>query len=59
MTRDKLITATVVFFGIIALSASVKLGAQAEWVGAGGTVLLLIAGSLRSMILSEKTEPKS
>lgn len=54
MNKEKLITAAVVFLGIIALAGAVKLGAHPEWVAAGGSVLLLLAGSLRSMVLPEK-----
>lgn len=52
--KEKLITAGVVFLGIVSLAAAAKLGADKEWIAAGGGVLLLLAGSLRSMVLSEK-----
>jgi hypothetical protein len=58
--KEKLATAAVVFVGIIALTLAGKYGANPEWVAAGGSVLLLLAGTLRSMILPEtkKEDPR-
>jgi hypothetical protein len=56
MDKGKLFTASVVFLGVVALAAAVKLGAHPEWVAAGGSVLLLLVGSLRSMVLPEKKQ---
>ena len=52
--KEKLLTAGVVFLGIVALAGAAKLGAQPEWIAAGGSVLVFLAGSLRSMLLTEK-----
>jgi hypothetical protein len=52
--NDKLITAAVVFLGIIALAVGAKLGVNEGYLAAGGSVLLLLAGSLRSMLPEKK-----
>lgn len=49
-TKQRLITASVVFGGIVALAVARKLGAHEEWLGAAGSALLILAGSLRSMV---------
>jgi hypothetical protein len=54
MTKDKLITAGVVFAGILALAAANRLGVDKDLLTAGGALLIAIAGSLRSMVLPEK-----
>lgn len=54
MTKDKLITAAVVFGGILALAIANKLGVDKDLITAGGAVLVLVAGSLRSMVLGQK-----
>ncbi|HVL61372.1 MAG TPA: hypothetical protein VM430_08190 [Microbacterium sp.] len=60
MNKEKLVTAAVVFLGIVALAGASKLGADPEWIAAGASVLLFVAGSLRSMFLAEKPkEPTS
>lgn len=53
--KQKLITAGVVFAGIVALAVANKLGADKDILTAGGGVLIAIAGMLRSMVLPEKT----
>lgn len=52
--NEKLITAGVVFAGIVSLAVAAKLGASPEWLAAGGSVLAFLAGTLRSMVLPEK-----
>lgn len=54
--KAKLVTAGVVFGGIVALAVAVKLGAHPEWVATGGAALGIVAGMLRSMVLPEKKE---
>lgn len=51
-TKQKLITASVVFGGIVALAMARKLGADPDWVTIGGIALSGIAGSLHSMVFS-------
>lgn len=49
---EKQITALVVFVGILCLSGAAYLRAPQELLAAGASVLLLLAGSLRSMLSS-------
>lgn len=53
--KQKLITAGVVFAGIVALAVANKLGVDKDMLTAAGGVLIAIAGTLRSMVLSEKS----
>ena len=54
MNKDKLVTAVVVFGGILALAIARKLGADADLVALGTGALAIVAGLLRSMVLPEK-----
>lgn len=49
-TKQRLITASVVFGGIVALGVANKLGADKELLGAVSALLIVLAGSLRSMV---------
>lgn len=51
--KQKLITAGVVFGGIVALVVAKRLGADPGWLVAGGSALSFVAGLLRSMALSD------
>ena len=53
--KSKLITAAVVFGGIVALAIANKLGADKDLITVGGGALTIIAGLLRSMVLPDKT----
>lgn len=52
--RDKLVTAGVVFVGIVALAVARHYGADPDWIASGAGALAIIAGLLRSMVLPEK-----
>ncbi len=54
--NQKLITAGVVFAGLVAISLATYLKAPPELIAAGSAALLIIAGSLKSMILGD-TKP--
>jgi len=54
--RDRLITALVVFAGIAALGVANKLGADKDVLTAASGVLLVIAGSLKSMLVGDGKE---
>jgi hypothetical protein len=49
-TKQRLITAGVVFGGIAALGVANRFGVDKELLGAASAVLLILAGSLRSMV---------
>ena len=53
MNKEKLITAAVVFLGVGVLVAAKRFGADPDWLVAGGGVLAIVAGTLRSMLLPE------
>jgi len=53
MNRDKVITAAVVFGGILVLAVARKLGADPDWISMGGAALAVVGGTLRSMLLGE------
>lgn len=57
-SKQKLITAVVVFGGILALAGARYLGADPTWLVAGGSALTFAAGMLRSMVLSDH-DPKN
>jgi hypothetical protein len=48
--NEKHVTALVVVLGILALAGAAKLGASSELMAAGATALLVLAGSLKSML---------
>ncbi len=53
MNKEKLVTAAVVFGGILVLAADRKLGADPDWIAMGASLLAIIGGTLRSMVLGE------
>lgn len=53
MSKEKLFTAAVVFLGIVALAVAGKYHADPEWIATGASILVLVAGSLRSMLLKD------
>ena len=58
-TKSKLLTAAVVFGGVIAIAVANKLGADKDVITAAAGALAIVAGMLRSMVLPDTTEPKS
>lgn len=51
--KQKLITGGVVFGGLIAIAVAKKLGADHDAIAAAVGALTVLAGSLRSMIVTE------
>ena len=52
-TKQRLITAAVVFGGIVALGVADRLGVSGDVLAGAGSVLILLAGSLKSMLVAE------
>lgn len=57
LDSQRLLTAAVVFFGIVVLVLGKKAGLDPDIMTAGGATLVLVAGMMHSMILGKTETP--